>query len=288
MDDKTNLKLEPGQKSTSVTPFLSFLRALFALNQPPLRRPWLLSVFLLITLVVIWEFYFPSIVPRFVNIFSGLKYLTLEKGMLYELFQSTKLALRGMFFSVLIAGFVSLSGAVSHFMRPIAQGFSYFRFWSILGFAPIIRITMGGGPHFQTVLLMFGITPFLVTSFNSVLRNVQRDPLYDYARTLGYSEIKCVWYVVVRSKLSQFYIEIRNNFAIAWVMIPTVEIANRDGGGIGAMLFDYTRYVQASEDPYANSLALNLVVLSCGILIGFLFKKLILTLPEEKVKSKKS
>lgn len=263
----------------------SLVTSLFGMNQKEPKMMWLVSLFYLGIFMILWHYTFPAVVPRMQNVVLELITLIKEKGMVFELGQTLKLVFKSMFLSILLALTISWSAAVFNFMKPIAGVFRYFRFWSILGFAPIIRIWMGGGDNFQIVLLMFGIVPFLVTSFNSVLIDISKDPLYDYARTLGYSEWKCVYYVVVRSKLAKFYIEIRNNFAIAWIMAPSAEIANRDGGGIGAMIFDYTRFVPG-EDPYAAALALNLMVLACGIFLDFLFRKLVLTLPEERAKLK--
>lgn len=262
-----------------------FFVRLFGFNQPALKQPWILSLFFLTVFFLLWHYVFPAVVPRMQNVIVELQVLIVEKGMVFELGQTLKLVFKAMGYSILVAFPISFLGATTNIGKPIARVFPYFRFWSTLGFAPIIRIWIGGGSTFQVVLLMFAIVPFLVTAFNSVLRKVEKDPLYDYARTLGYPEWKCIYYVVVRSKLVQFYIEIRNNFAIAWLMAPVAEIANRDGGGIGAMIFDYTRFVPG-EDPYAAALALNMVVLACGIVLDFLFRKLLLTLQEERAKLK--
>lgn len=263
-------------------------KVLFGLNEE--AGPYtfyVLSAAYVTIFFLLWHFTFPIIVPRVSNIYSELLVLIEEKGMLFELGMTLKLVTKAMFYSVIVAGVISFGGSITNAMKPIAKVFPYFRFWSTLGFAPIMRVWIGSGGAFQIALLMFGIIPFLVTSFNSVLRKIEKDPLYDYARTMGYPEWKCIWYVVIRSKLVLFYVEIRNNFAIAWVMVPYAEIANRDSGGIGAMIFDHTRFVPG-DDPYAASFALNMVVLVCGIIFDYLIRLLILTLQEERARSKKS
>ena len=208
-----------------------------------------------------------------------------EKGMPYELGMTLKLVSKAMCYSILVAAFISFFGTITNFFKPIKVVFPNFRFWSTLGFASVMRMTIGVGGPFQIGLLMFGIVPFLVTSFNSVLYKIDEDPLYDYVRTMGYPEWRCILYVVVRSKLLKFYIEIRNTFAIAWVMVPYAEIANRDSGGIGAMVFDNARFV-TGDDPFAAAFALNFVILTCGMIFDFIFKLFILTLAEERINKK--
>lgn len=262
------------------------IKVLFGLNQkaPGYLMP-VLSIFFALSFLALWYYTFPIIVPRIWNIYSELVVLIMEKGMLFELGMTLSLVSKAMFISVAVAMFISFGGAVTNVLKPIARVFPYFRFWSTLAFAPIMRIWIGSGGAFQVALLMFGIIPFLVTSFNTTLRNIEKDPLYDYARTMGFPEWKCVYYVVVRNKLAQIYIDIRTTFAVAWVMVPYAEIANRDSGGIGAMIFDYTRFVPG-EDPYAASMALNMVVLTCGIIVDFLVRRLILTLKEERARNR--
>ncbi len=259
-------------------------KMLFGLNQevPGIFFPALSLVYIAV-FYLLWVTMFPSVIPRPVNIYTELIALIKTGGMLFELGSTLKLVFLGMLYSIIISATISFSGKVFNFMRPISEVMPYFRFWSTLGFAPAMRVLAGGGGSFQITLLMFGVVPFLVTSFNSALRDVHKDPLFDYARTLGYSEWRCTYYVIIRSKLVKLYIEIRNVFAVAWVMAPFAEIANRDSGGIGAMIFDKTRFVPG-EDPYAASFALNLVVLLCGVIADFLFLRLILTLKEERAR----
>lgn len=270
--------------------FSRLMLSLFGLNQKmPRGQMTILALFDLTVFLLIWHFFFPSIIPRIENIFLELWILITEKGLLYEFGTTITMVSKAMFFSILIAGFISFSGKLVNFMRPVANVMKYFRFWSTLGFAPVLRVLVGTGDNFQMCLLMFGIVPFLVTGFNAVLLDVEKDKLYDYARTMGYPEWKTVYYVMVRNRLAKIYFAIRDNFAIAWLMAPAVEIANRDAGGMGAMLFDYTRYLQSGggeDDPYAGSFAINIMFLAGGITADYLFKKLVLTIPEEREKAK--
>ena len=261
-------------------------RVLFGLNEPAQKYTFLaVSIFFVVAFYLSWEYLFPAVIPRIGNIYKELILLVTEKGMPFELGMTLKLVSKAMLYSVLVASFISFAGAITNFFKPISVVFPNFRFWSTLGFASVMRMTIGVGGAFQIALLMFGIIPFLVTAFNGVLRKIDEDPLYDYARTMGYPEWKCIYYVVIRSKLVKFYLEIRNTFAIAWVMVPYAEIANRDSGGIGAMVFDNARFV-TGDDPFAAAFALNFVILICGIFFDFLVKLLILTLAEERINKK--
>lgn len=275
MKEKESARNKPG-----------LFKLLFGLNQEAsgMLMPVLSLVYLAI-FFTLWVTVFPSVIPRPSNIGLELMNQIKEKGMLYELGSTLKLVFLGMFFSMIVAVIISFGGKLFNFMRPLSEVMPYFRFWSTLGFAPSIQSLAGGGSRFQIIMLMFGVVPFLATSFSTALLDVHKDPLFDYARTLGYSEWRCSWYVIARSRLAKLYREIRNVFAVVWVMLPTVEIANRDNGGIGARIYDVTRFTPG-EDPYAAGFALNLVVLFCGVILDFLFRRLVLTLPEERARYK--
>ncbi len=261
-------------------------RVLFGLNVPARKYTFIsVSIFYIVALYVYWQFFSPAVIPRIGNIYRELILLVTEKGMPYELGMTLKLVSKAMLYSVLLASFISFFGTITNAFKPISVVFPNFIFLSTLGFASVMCMLIGVGGSFQIGLLMFGIVPFLVTAFNGVLRKIDEDPLYDYARTMGYPEWKCIYYVVIRSKLVKFYLEIRNTFAIAWVMVPYAEIANRDSGGIGAMVFDNARFV-TGDDPFAAAFALNFVILTCGIFFDFLVKLLILTLAEERINKK--
>jgi NitT/TauT family transport system permease protein len=269
-------------------PSRSIFRQLFYLNQPMKKSERLvLSLILLIAFMGLWQFFFPAFIPKFMDIWDNFLVMFFEQGLVYELGMTIKLVLKGMFFSLLIAFAISYLGEATNFFKPIARVFPYFRFWSMYGFQPIIRVVAGDGDTYRLYLIMFAIVPFMVTGLNTILYKVKEDPLYDYARTMGLPEWKCFWYVVIRNRLLGVYLTIRTNFAIAWLVAPAVEIANRDGGGIGAMLYDKARFVPGQgESAFAAAFAVQFVVLGCGVLLDYLFRKLILTLPEERIKTK--
>jgi NitT/TauT family transport system permease protein len=85
-------------------------------------------------------------------------------------------------------------------------------------------------------LLVFCIAIFMVTSFLGIIFEVKKEEL-DYARSLKMNEWKAVWEVIILGKADQFLEAIKQNFAIAWMMLAMVENLCRAEGGIGVILF---------------------------------------------------
>jgi ABC-type nitrate/sulfonate/bicarbonate transport system permease component len=267
--------------------FFGIFKTLFGLNQPMSRGfNYALSGIYLIIFLTLWQFTVPYIVPKLDKMWIEFVHALLHEGMLFELGVTLSMVFKGMTLSVMVAFFISYTGEIFNFMKPVAKVFSKFRFWTFFGFQGVLRVLAVDGGTYRMSLFMFAIVPFLVTGFNTVLRGVRKDPLYAYARTLGIPEWQVIYYVVFRARIASLMLSIKNNFAIAWVIAPAVEIANRDAGGIGAMIFDKARFVPG-DNGYAGAFALQVVVLFTGIFLDYVQEKMVNALPEERVKNQK-
>lgn len=265
-----------------------FFKLLFGVNQPMSKTQYRILSFSLLTVFLLsWQFLFPPIIPKFPQIWEELQLMVMNDGLMYELAVSLTLMFKAMAISILIAFIVSYLGEITNFFKPIASLLESIRFASLFGFAPVIRILSADGDYLRLGLLIFVITPFMVTSFNKVLLNVRKDKLYDYAYSLGMSDLRAVFEVVFRSRLKLVIISIAANFAIAWVSLPAAEVASRDAGGIGAMLFDKARFVPG-HNGYAAAFGVQLVIFTCGLVLDFLFRQMVKALPEERAQTEKN
>ena len=90
----------------------------------------------------------------------------------------------------------------------------------------------------------------------------------DYARSLKMNELKVVWNVIIRGKADLMFDLIRQNFAMAWMMLTLVENFCRADGGIGIMLFD-----QGHRFRLDAVYGIQIIILLTGAGLDFLFKK---------------
>jgi NitT/TauT family transport system permease protein len=110
-------------------------------------------------------------------------------------------------------------------------------------------------------LLIFGIVPFFVTSLLAVIDGIKEEE-FNSCRTLRFNKWETLYELIVIGRLDQTIEIIRQNFAITWIMIVTVESSALSGGGIGALLYRYNKY-----NDLKHVLALQLVILLIGVLI---------------------
>src|SRR2546423_1702414 len=78
---------------------------------------------------------------------------------------------------------------------------------------------------------------FFVTSMASVIAAIPKED-FDHARTLRMSEWRVVWEVVILGTVATAFEVMRQNAAIGWMMLTTVEGIFRGEGGVGAMLMN--------------------------------------------------
>jgi sulfonate transport system permease protein len=108
-------------------------------------------------------------------------------------------------------------------------------------------------------LLVFGMVPFFVTSFLSVILHTDKQQ-YELCKTLGYNNWQTLYEVIIVGKADQVLEILRQNFAISWLMITLIEGLNMSEGGIGALLIKYNKY-----NDLTNVLALQLVIFLVGL-----------------------
>lgn len=80
------------------------------------------------------------------------------------------------------------------------------------------------------------------------------------------SEWVIVWEVKFLGRLDRALEVLRQNFAMAWMMLTMVEAVSRSEGGIGAMLINQNKHFDM-----ASVAAIQITILIVGILIDYLF-----------------
>jgi NitT/TauT family transport system permease protein len=134
----------------------------------------------------------------------------------------------------------------------------------LTGLIFIFTLLTRDGSQLKLSLLLFGIVPFLVTSFLAVIQRTSAQE-FELCQTLGYNRWQSLYEVIIVGKADQVFEVVRQNFAIAWMMITMVEGLNMSEGGIGALLIKYNKY---NDLPHV--LALQAVIFGIGLCLDYL------------------
>jgi NitT/TauT family transport system permease protein len=215
--------------------------------------------------MLLWFFSGSHLLPSPIDILKALKMMIVDKNFIGELITSTSFCMKAMFYAIIIS-FVVAYLSVLPIFRPICAFVAKARFLSTAGLTFFVgEITPDSGVK-KLVMLSFVITVFLVTSMLSVVMDVKKDDL-DYARTLRMNEWKAVWAVIIRGKIDMMFEVIRQNFAIAWMMLAMAESLCRSEGGIGILLTDTDKHFHLDE-----VFGIQVVILCVGVMFDWLLK----------------
>ena len=205
-----------------------------------------------------------EILPKPLGILHSLTEI-LSTSSFYDNFVATfSFIVSGMGIAILIALMISYLSLVPIF-KNITQFISKLRFLTYTGLIFVFTITLKDGHAIKTTLLLFGIIPYFVTSFLAYVNDISPKE-YKLCYTLKFNRWRTLYEVVIRGRLHCVLEVIKQNFAIAWVMITSVEGLSMAEGGLGTMLLKSNKYLHI-EDVFA----VLVIIFSVGILIDYIF-----------------
>lgn len=250
------------------------LKDLFTPNARVGSRAMTIMVLIQLAIVFVWwSFAAPTIIPTPIRIGKALLYLLRERDLLGELLTTTWLCLKAMFYATILGLILSYSVVLPFFRPMVLYVVSQARFLTLVGFSFIIMYYTHSSSAYKVTLLIFGILPYLVTAMSNEVLGI-KDQMYNYAQTLGLNSWQSVWHITIRGMLYKAFEVVKQNFAIAWMMITMVESANRENGGVGAMLVDQNRFGKTFDGVFAIQFgAIFLMGILIHVSIGYLSKK---------------
>lgn len=188
----------------------------------------------------------------------------INDGLAFELLSSLTLCMEATAITV-VASLILVYSAVMPFFRPWTTLFSKLRFNGLVGLTLFFTLLTSGTHELKLTLLSSSMTVWFVTMMAEEIRNIPSEE-YEHARSLGMAEWRVVWEVVILGRLDRVVEVLRQNTAISWLMLTTVEGLVRTEGGIGAMLLVSSKYLHLSE-----VLAIQLTILLVGISLDWMY-----------------
>lgn len=196
--------------------------------------------------------------PSPAGVAAALARLWTTQGLFDELVTSVVLNAQAIAWTTAIALGLAYATVVPA-VRPIAAAISKLRFTGLVGWAFVFTLWARDGHQLKLWMLVFGMAPFFVTAMAAVVAELPRER-FDHARTLGMTEWRMVWEVVIRGTVDQALEALRQNAAMGWMALTMVEGLVRSEGGIGALMLNENKHLDLDA-----VFALIVVVLIVGI-----------------------
>lgn len=215
--------------------------------------------------VLTWASVPMGLIPGPIEVFFAFIKLCTTGNLLSELISSYVTNLTAIALTTIVSLAISYISVLPA-MRPVGAVVSKMRFLGFTGLPFLFTLLFPTGHDLKIALLMFGMTVFFVTSMMTVVNDVTREKL-DHARTIGMSEWRVVWEVIILGTRDQAIELMRQNAAMGWMMLTMVEGLVRGEGGIGVLLINQNRYLNL-----AGVIAIQFVVLFVGLLQDMAFQ----------------
>jgi NitT/TauT family transport system permease protein len=223
----------------------------------------ILAAIEIVIAVLLWQFASGDLIPTPGKVLSAMNEVFTRSSFMDDFFASLILTLKGMGISIVIALIISYLSLIPVF-APIANFIVKCRYLTLTGLIFLFVLITSNGSQLKMSLLIFGIVPFFTTSLLSIIAEINRQE-YELCRTLRMSTWRTLWEVVIVGRFDSVFEVMRQNFAIAWMMITMVEGYSMSEGGLGTLIIKYNKVVNLPA-----VFAILIIIFVIGILFDLL------------------
>jgi ABC-type nitrate/sulfonate/bicarbonate transport system permease component len=191
------------------------------------------------------------------QVFQGFSDLYAE-GLVVHIFNSLKLCFLSIFLAVIISMILAYTWPIPA-LKPLSEFVTKFRFLPFTGLSFYVALVINEARNMQIWILVIFLTTFLTTSLIAVIRDIPEEE-FDHAKTLKCSRWEVLWQVIVLGRLDYVIDVIRQNLAIAWMMLVTVESIVVASGGLGFLIKNSDKFMN-----HGRIIALQIIILLIGL-----------------------
>jgi len=228
----------------------------------------ILSIWL-IALVTFWvscSFGEVHLFPTPTQVLHGFKDLWNE-GLVVHIGSSIWLCTQAVLISIIVALTLAYSSAIP-FFKPVGTVISKLRYLPLTGIAFYIGIMIQDARTIQVWVLVVFMTTFLTTSLMQMVKDIPEEEFF-HARTLGCNRWETLWEVVIKGRFDYVFELVRQNLAIVWMMLVTVESILVAAGGLGFLI--------KNNDKLGDNgkvIALQIIIVLVGLSLDFVITKI--------------
>jgi len=226
----------------------------------------LLIIGIWILLLVGYWFYASSgakhLFPTPDQVWQGFKSLYNE-GLVVHIFSSLMLCFQAAAISILISLLLVYLSPLPA-LRPLAVTLSKLRYLPLTGITFYLAILVSNARTMQVGVLFIFMSLYFITSSLAVLKDIPAEEI-DHARSLKCNRWEVLWEVVIKGRLDYVIDVLRQNLAIVWMMLVTVESILVAAGGLGVLIKNSDKFMN-----HGRIVALQLVILLVGLLLDLL------------------
>ena len=183
-----------------------------------------------------------------------------NEGLVVHIFHSLQLCFISIFLATIIALVFAYSWPIP-LLKPVSEFVTKFRFLPFTGLSFYITLVIHEARNMQIWIMVIFLTTFLTTSLIAVIKDIPQEE-FDHAKTLKCSRWEVLWQVIVLGRIDYVIDAIRQNLAITWMMLVTVESIVVASGGLGFLIKNSDKFMN-----HGRIIALQIIILVIGLLL---------------------
>ena len=188
-------------------------------------------------------------------------------GVTTHLASSISLCAQAVFYSVFISmGFAYLT--TIPFFKTWGAFISKLRFLPLAGIAFYITIIINDARSIQVWVLVMFMSTYLITSLMQMIKDIPQEE-FEHARTMGCNRWEILWEVVIKGRIDYVFELVRQNLAIVWMMLVSIESILIAAGGLGVLIKNGDR-----TGDNGRVIAVQIIIIVVGIALDLLITKL--------------
>jgi ABC-type nitrate/sulfonate/bicarbonate transport system permease component len=158
--------------------------------------------------------------PTPTQVWAGLGALYKE-GLVVHIFSSLGLVLQAALISLFISLIIVYLSPLPA-IKPIAVFLSKLRYLPLTGITFYLSILVTTARTMQVWVLVVFMSLYFITSLLAVLKDIPEEEI-DHARSLKCTRWEILWEVIIKGRLDYVIDVLRQNLAIIWMMLVTVD-----------------------------------------------------------------
>lgn len=199
--------------------------------------------------------------PTPAQVLTGFQALYAE-GLVVHIGASLLLAFKATIIALVISLLVAYLSLIPLF-EPVAKFLSKLRYLPLTGITFYLAILVQNARNMQVSVLVVFMSLYLITSMLSVLSDIPSEEI-DHAKSLKCSRWEVLWEVVVKGRFDYVLDVLRQNLAIVWMMLVTVESIMVASGGLGVLIKNSDKFMN-----HGRLVSLQIVILLVGLLLDY-------------------
>jgi len=227
------------------------------------QRTIIAGIWILIVAVfwVVSSFGSKHLFPTPTQVWAGFASLYSE-GLVVHIFSSLALCFQSAVFSIIFSLLIVYLSPLPA-LKPVALFLSKVRYLPLTGITFYLALLVSNARTMQVSVLFIFMSLYFITSLLAVLKDIPQEEL-DHARSLKCNRWEVLYEVVIKGRLDYALDVLRQNLAIIWMMLVTVESILVAAGGLGVLIKNSDKFMN-----HGRIVALQIVILLLGLLLDW-------------------